>query len=100
MAKKNKKKDKQQIAEELRGSKVVQLDYFTGEYIAEYPSMTALSNDYDVPLGTILSSFNKTKCCIVRIKKHELLLMRKQSYERMLEGFKNIIKQNVGITND
>lgn len=90
---KPKERDRQQAAEELRGNKIIQLDYFTGEYITEYPSMTALAIDYDIPLGTVLSSFNKTKCCMIRIKKHELLLMRKDDYINMLEGLENVRQQ-------
>lgn len=84
---------KQQMAERLRGCKIVQLDFYTGEYVAEYPSMTALALDYDVPLGTIISNFNKTKCCMIRIKKYDLLLMRKNDYIRMLDGLEEAKKQ-------
>lgn len=72
---------KQQAAELSHGSPIVQLDYETGEFIADYPSMTALADDYDVPLGSIMSAFNKDCCCFVKLPKYQLLLIRKKNYE-------------------
>ena len=77
------KLNRQQTAEKLRGVPLIQLDYETGEYIDEYPSITSIALDYNIPLGTLLGKLNKDNCCMVKIPKHQLLLIRKHHYESM-----------------
>lgn len=77
---------RQQTAELLRGVPIIQLDYNTGEYIDEYPSMTALALDYEAPLATVIGAFQKSDCCMVKLPSYQLLLMRKKDYETMIRG--------------
>lgn len=85
------RRSKKEVAEELRGVPVVQLDYLTGEYVGEYKSFAECSYDLDIPLGTILNSFSKSGglCCIARMPKHEVLLMKKSAFEAMRGSIPN-----------
>lgn len=74
---------RQQTAEIKRGIPVVQVDFLTGEYIGEYSSYSACSLDLDVPLSAILSSFSSKYCCVARIPKYELLLIKKEAFETL-----------------
>lgn len=86
-----KDKNRQQTAEELRGVPVVLLDYVTGEYVGEYPSYSACADDLEIPLTSIVGSFSRKsgECCISRIPKHELLLMKKSAFEAMRGSIPN-----------
>lgn len=75
--------NRQETAEIKRGIPVVQLDFLTGEYVGEYPSYSACSSDLDVPLSAILKSFSSKYCCVARITKYELLLIKKTAFEAL-----------------
>ena len=79
------RRTRQQAAEELRGMPVIQLDYITGEYVGEYPSITQAADDLDVPISTILGNFSSKTghCCIARVPRYELMLMKKSAFEAL-----------------
>lgn len=85
------RKSRQQTAEELRGVAVVQLDYLTGEYVGEYPSYTACSDDLDIPIATILGSFAEKNgyCCIARMPKYETLLIKKVAFNALMDSIQS-----------
>lgn len=82
---------KKQAAEELRGVPIIQLDYYTGEYYGEYPSITQCADDLDISISTILGSFcrNGSISCVARLPKHELLLIRKSAFDALRGSIPN-----------
>ena len=69
---------------------VVQLDYLTGEYIGEYPSMSAAERDNDLAELSIIHRFGRSKSCMVNIRGREMLFMRKAAFENMIKSYKEV----------
>ena len=71
------------LTEARRGKSIVQLDYFTNEYVDEYYSLTELCKDYNLSHSTVSGAFNRKRSLIL-LPKHELMFMLKSDYEKML----------------
>lgn len=80
-------RNRQQAAEMLRGIPVVQLDYYTGEYVGEYPSITSAENDMDLKPTSLVSAFRSKKSCFAMIHVSKVLFMKKSDYDRMKASF-------------
>lgn len=70
------------------GIPVILLDYITGEYIDEYPSMSDAAEDLGIRAGTVVAAFSKSFStpCIARIPRHEIMLMRKDAFIKLRES--------------
>lgn len=78
--------NKQEAAEKSHGVEVIQLDYETGEFIEEYPSLAKLAEDYNIPIGAMMSAVQRDTCCFIKMPKYQLLFIRKKHYQNMIIG--------------
>lgn len=69
-----------ETAIKLRGTAIVQLDYETGEYIDEYPSISTFAEDNYIAPEVVSGSLNKNKCAICYIHYKKLMFMRKETF--------------------
>ena len=76
---------KSEIGIKLFGKPIVQLDYFTGEYIDEYPSMSTFAKDYYIDSNAVSKALNRNPMPFAYIHKEQLLFMLKEDYERMMK---------------
>lgn len=81
---------KQETAELLRGVEVVQLDYYTGEYVGEYPSISSAELDHDIEPNSLVNAFTRIKCCMKYYHKFKLLFMRKTDFEMLYNNIKEM----------
>ena len=81
------KRTVQQAAEEDKGVPVVQLDYYTGEYIGEYPSISSCAYDSGISETTLLGAFTRNGHPAIAIsRKYEIIIMKKSAYENLIKG--------------
>lgn len=66
-----------------KGRPVVQLDFYTSEYLGTYRTVTEFANDYDIPPATVSHALNR-KRSLVSLPKHTLLLIDQERYETLL----------------
>ena len=59
---------RKQGAIDAHGVPLVQLDYYTGEYVDEYPCVQAFCDDYNIPRATVHRSFSKSAKIIATTK--------------------------------
>ena len=64
---------------------IVQLDYFTGEFIDEYPSLLAFAKDYGLHRQAVNHASNRTECIFKKLPKFKLLFIFKDDYERLFK---------------
>lgn len=79
------KRNRQQTAEMLRGIKIVQLDYYTGEYMGEYNSYSECSVDLDIPLSSVLYIF-RNNAIAGKSQKYEVFLIKKYALDALINS--------------
>lgn len=72
-----------ETAIKLRGTPIIQLDYETGEYLDEYPSISTFAEDNFISPEVVAVAINKNSCAIGYIHYRRLMFMKKEKFEAL-----------------
>lgn len=75
--------EKQAVYIRLFGKPIVQLDYYTYEFVDEYPSISSFASDYFLENNCVSKALNRYQTPISFIHAEELAFMFKEDYEKL-----------------